>query len=530
MPLPVPPPSPVLPIIREIGLERLGYQGSGRGKVIPNGRTPYEAGLKRYSRVSGGAKKAERAQLIQTQNQALHSFLQTAVTVGMPRDQVENFLRAGYVPLPKQTLFHALCRQADRDGADWIGFGGARGPGKSTATFAQVALDDCQRVPELKVLFLRRVKKAAKESLEDLRSKLLRNVTHHYQRQEAIISFPNGSRILVGHFTDERDVDNYLGLEYDLIVLEESTSLPMGHVTKLLGSLRTSRSSWRPRWLTTTNPGGIGHQWFKRLFVSRTDQNSYRTAFVPATVDDNPLVDQGYRDYLDNLSGWLYKAWRTGSWDIQAGQFYTNFTPETHVVEVTPMFDWNYWMALDYGTVHPQAVLLLTQDGDGNIHILDEHVQSGWLVYQHVEAMDGMLTRNGIDRSYLSSVVAGTDLFARRGYSKTLAEEYAENGYLLSPAKTDRINGAARIKRLLGNPSDLSRAPARLTISPRCTTLIDTLPAMQHDPGRPEDVLKVDADESGYGGDDTYDALRYGIMESPEPMDDPDRYLSGYRG
>ena len=35
------------------------------------------------------------------------------------------------------------------------------------------------------------------------------------------------------------------------------------------------------------------------------------------------------------------------------------------------------------------------------------------------------------------------------------------------------------------------------------------MPALQHDPNRPEDVLKVDADEEGLGGDDTADALRY---------------------
>jgi hypothetical protein len=32
---------------------------------------------------------------------------------------------------------------------------------------------------------------------------------------------------------------------------------------------------------------------------------------------------------------------------------------------------------------------------------------------------------------------------------------------------------------------------------------------LQHDPNRPEDVLKVDADEDGVGGDDAADCLRY---------------------
>ena len=49
----------------------------------------------------------------------------------------------------------------------------------------------------------------------------------------------------------------------------------------------------------------------------------------------------------------------------------------------------------------------------------------------------------------------------------------------------------------------------RLFIHQRCGRLIETLPALQHDPNRPEDVLKVDADEDGVGGDDAADALRY---------------------
>ena len=49
----------------------------------------------------------------------------------------------------------------------------------------------------------------------------------------------------------------------------------------------------------------------------------------------------------------------------------------------------------------------------------------------------------------------------------------------------------------------------RLFIHQRCGRLIETLPALQHDPNRPEDVFKVDADEDGIGGDDAADCLRY---------------------
>ena len=59
----------------------------------------------------------------------------------------------------------------------------------------------------------------------------------------------------------------------------------------------------------------------------------------------------------------------------------------------------------------------------------------------------------------------------------------------------------------MGDP-EAGIAP-RLFIHRRCGRLVETVPAMQHDPNRPEDVLKVDADEDGVGGDDAADALRY---------------------
>jgi hypothetical protein len=58
-----------------------------------------------------------------------------------------------------------------------------------------------------------------------------------------------------------------------------------------------------------------------------------------------------------------------------------------------------------------------------------------------------------------------------------------------------------------GNEADMVRPT--LFIHQRCKRLIETLPTLQHDPNRPEDVLKIDADEDGIGGDDTADALRY---------------------
>ena len=71
----------------------------------------------------------------------------------------------------------------------------------------------------------------------------------------------------------------------------------------------------------------------------------------------------------------------------------------------------------------------------------------------------------------------------------------------------DRVNGWAEILRRLGDVQYNVRPS--LFIHRRCKLLLETLPVLQHDPNRPEDVLKIDAVEDGVGGDDAADALRY---------------------
>jgi hypothetical protein len=130
----------------------------------------------------------------------LERCFRTAKAAGSPRDQAEAFVSHCYIPLPWQWQFHAACRECDRkDGPVKVGAGGSRGPGKSHAIFAQITLDDCQRVPNLKALFLRQTGKAAKESFEHLISRVLANKIA-YQHTGSSLRFPNGSRVILGGF------------------------------------------------------------------------------------------------------------------------------------------------------------------------------------------------------------------------------------------------------------------------------------------------------------------------------------------
>jgi hypothetical protein len=55
--------------------------------------------------------------------------------------------------------------------------------------------------------------------------KFVRVMPHEYKQQAAEIHFPNGSKVILGNYKGERDLDRYMGQEYDLIYCMESNQL-----------------------------------------------------------------------------------------------------------------------------------------------------------------------------------------------------------------------------------------------------------------------------------------------------------------
>ena len=434
---------------------------------------------------------------------------------GCPKDQMQRFERADVILQERQLVASAAARMCDRaDGPTAIGYGGARGGGKSHWLLAQMGVDDCQRVPGLKCLLLRKVGKANLEHFEDLRRKLFTNLGHEFSAFRGILTFNNGSRIIAGHFQNEKDIDAYLGLEYDVIGIEEATTLTARKYQDITTCCRTSKPNWRPRIYSTTNPGGVGHAWYRARFVApMLERRETETRFVAARVTDNRWNNPEYIQVLQGLSGWQRRAWLDGDWDIAAGQFFTTLRREVHVVQDfddTRAREW--FCAMDYGFAHYTVVLLGCTDGDGNLFVVDEHAERIWLPQRHAPAIKAMLARHKIgDRKLelgdLKRFVAGADVFSRQSDGTTVAAQYARQGITLRPANTDRLNGWAEIMTRFGD-GEANIRPT-LFIHQRCGRLIETLPTLQHDPNRPEDVLKIDADDDGVGGDDCADCLRY---------------------
>lgn len=440
------------------------------------------------------------------QDELLELCALAAREAGCLSEQVEQMLNHGYIPYPWQWQFHAAAREADMpDGPVDIGLGGARGPGKSHAVLSQVAIDDCQKVDGLKVLFLRKTGVTAAESFDDLVSKALRGHLVYWKTAKSL-KFENGSRIILGGFKDEKDIDKYIGIEYDVIVIEELTQISKEKYEKLRGSLRTSKPNWRPRMYTSFNPGGIGHTWVKeRYIVPFREDREKETRFIPATYKQNPALNPEYIQYLESLEGDLGKAWREGDWDLFEGQYFAEWRRERHVVEPFTIPDgWFKFRSIDpSGRSGTTSCHWYAVDRDGNVYVYREHYGTGKDMDEHAkEIAKESLDQNGIQEPYKYTVIDGA-AFAKAGYSETGVEIYQRHEVgiqepLIAAAK-ERVIGWNVVHQYLR--WDVHTRP-KLRVFKTCYNLIRTLPELQHDMHDPEDV---DSD----GEDHAADELRY---------------------
>jgi hypothetical protein len=456
----------------------------------------------------------------------LKQFFQLGLQWGCPRDQLLNFSNVGILLQERQLAASAAARSCDQpEGPTAIGYGGARGGGKSHWLLAQMGADDCQRVPGLNCLLLRKVGKANTENFENLRLRVFSALKHSYNASRGILTFENGSRIVIRHFQYEKDIDAFLGIEYDVIGIEEATTLTRRKYQDIRTCLRTSKPGWRPRLYSTTNPGGVGHDWYHKTFVLPHERGSESaTRFFPARVEDNKFINPEYKAILDECTGWQREAWRDGNWNIASGQFFNTFRHDVHVIKDLDEHQITEWIAgLDYGFTHYTVFLLAGRDAHDNLFIVDEHAERNWIPQRHAHAIKAICQRHHLftcapgspeykffrvnEACSLTRISAGGDLFSAQFDGSTIANQFAAQGLRIMPANLNRALGWAEIQQRLGDP-DNGIKPT-LFIHERCRHLLNCLPFLQHDPDQPADVLKTNVNEEGLGGDDAADALRY---------------------
>lgn len=378
----------------------------------------------------------------------------------------------------------------------FIGYGGARGGGK-TWSVRMKAMLLASRYAGIKILIVRR-------SFQELRDNHilplqmeLRDIAR-WKEQEKRFIFPNGSYIRFGYCSAERDVLQYQGQEFDIIFIDEATQLTEYQFQTFKGCLR-GVSGYPKRMYLTCNPGGVGHAWVKRLFIDRLyhgDERADDYEFIQAKVTDNPVLmerDPEYIRMLESLPYELREAWLNGSWDVFAGQYFSEWDRDVHVVApFEPPAWWRRYVTIDYGLDMLAAYLIAVDEHDMAYAIREVYQgrdlgegAEGLIVS---EAAKRILDMVGDDR--ITAYLAPPDLWAaRQETGRSVADIFTEHGIALTKTSNDRLDGwMAMHERLHVFEDERGLRVAKLRIFPLCTNLIRTLPQLRYDDKRVNDV------------------------------------------
>jgi phage terminase large subunit len=257
----------------------------------------------------------------------------------------------------------------------------------------------------------------------------------------------------------------------------------------------------------TANPGGVGHAWFKRLFVDKNYRGSENKAdynFIPARIYDNPQLMQNNPEYLDNLKALpdeLRRAHLDGDWNVYSGQFFPEFRAEIHTTRPFKIpHHWRRFASLDYG-MDMTACLFYAVSDDQEVYIYKEVYEQGLTLSQAAEKIQEYIAEN----EQIDYITASPDLWNSRQESGISGNQIMANAGLrgLIRANDNRIAGWRIVREYLNKPN-------KFKIFSNCINLIRCLPQLRYDKIRIEDAANNPHEVTH-----APESLRYGLCSIP---------------
>lgn len=425
-------------------------------------------------------------------------------------------------------------------------FGGARGGGKTDGVLGDF-LEHADSYGEHAIgLMVRRQRTELIETIERSRA-IYTPLGWEFHEQDKMWRAPNGARLRFAYLERDADAEGYQGHSYTRLYIEEIGNFPSDRpILKLMATLR-SGAGVPVGFRATGNPGGPGHQWVKARYIDPAPMgwrivkdalSGLERVYIPSRVHDNRFLGEQYVQQLRaSGSKELVRAWLDGDWSVIEGAFFDCWSTEQHVVRPFEIpVDWLRFRSGDWGSAKPFSI-------------------GWWAVVSDDTTVEAAFGAAGRTRLSLprGALVRYREWYGSNGQPnvglKFTAEQVAlgirdrEQGDeiafgVLDPAAFTADGGPSIAERMasvtdgkiwfrradnrrvstlgaLGGWDQMRRRlqgdgdgrPMLYTFS-TCRDFIRTVPALQHDPNRPEDV---DTDGEDHAGDEA----RYACMARP---------------
>lgn len=418
-----------------------------------------------------------------------------------------------------------------------IFFGGARGGGKTDGVLGKWALKEQRYGSNFNAIMFRRTTVSSEDAIE--RSKQIYGpLGGNFNESKLIWRMPNGGRVSFAYLDSANDAQEYQGRNVTDVWIEEAGQYADSvAIDRMFGVLR-SAAGVPVQMILTANPGGPGQMWLRERYglhpfprrpkvINRVLANGaiHKMAVIPSRITDNKIVMRSDPNYINRLhmvgSPELVKAWLDGDWSAVEGAFFSEWQEGKHVLApFTIPKDWTRFRSMDWGFAKPFSVGWWAVAGDrvGNVPrgaliryrewygCVPNKPNTG-LRLTAKEVARGILEREQGEK--INYGVLDPAAFSQDG-GPSHAENMAAEGVYFKRADNKRVASQGAIggwnemrQRLRGEDGE-----PMLFVFDTCRDFIRTVPVLQHDQRRPED-LDTEAE------DHIADEARYGCMSRP---------------
>lgn len=423
-------------------------------------------------------------------------------------------------------------------------FGGARGGGKTSGVLGRVGVRAGWYGRHYNAVIFRREMPQADDMIEEARQ--LYEPIAKFNGSSNSFRFRNGARLRFRPLERLADAQKYQGQNLTECIVEEAGNYPTPDpILRLFAALR-SKVGVPTALCYTANPGGPGQQWIRERFRIETPDSgwvpiveqlagglTHTRIFIPSRIADNRILLANDPHYIANLhlvgSRALVRAWLDGDWGAVEGAYFDCWDESRHVIrpfELPP--GGLIFRSMDWGSARPFSVGWWYMAANDIRHPVDgRRIPRGALIRFRewygcepgkpntgLKLTAGQVAAGIVQRTPpgepVKYTVADPAMFAEDG-GPSLAERMTKAGVPMIPADNTRVGTRGAVAgwdlmraRMLGDADGDPMVYCFTT----CRDSRRTIPALQHDQDRPEDL---DSEAEDHAADD----WRYAISSRP---------------